>query len=186
VNLLSWIFLTELLFLFSGWVIWIAGKMVAKSTPNDTIYQFACIFWRTMRNRPPPLKEVIPDADDLEMEGDEDSLIDGLMGNEEKAPEKLGVPTTPGIRMATINVKVVPHASRDQVCGFLGKALKVQVMAPAEAGKANKAVIDLLASTLGLKAHQIQLLRGHYQEQKVLQIAGLTQQELDGKLSSFQ
>lgn len=185
-NLLNWIFLTELLFLFCGWVIWIAGKMVARSTPNDTIYQFACIFWRTMRNRPPPLKEVIPDADDLELEGDEDSLIDTLVDKEQKAPDKLNVSATPGLRMATINIKVVPHASRDQVCGFLGKALKVQVMAPAEAGQANKAVIDLLASTLGVKSHQIQLIRGHYQEQKVLQIAGITQQELDSKLSNFQ
>src|ERR1044071_5729997 len=102
--------------------------MVAKSTPNDTIYQFACVFWRTMRNRPPPLKEVVPDADELGLEGDEDSLIDGLMGEQEKPPEKLDVPqaATPGIRMATVNVKVVPHASRDQVCGFLGKSLKVQ------------------------------------------------------------
>jgi uncharacterized protein (TIGR00251 family) len=186
VNLLNWIFLTELLFLFCGWVIWIAGKMVAKSTPNDTIYQFACIFWRTMRNRPPPLKEVIPDADDPGLEGDEDSLIDSLVDNQEKPPDKMDVPATPGLRMATINVKVVPHASRDQVCGFLGKSLKVQVMAPAEAGQANKAVIDLLSSTLGLKAHQIQLVRGHYQEQKVLQIAGITQQELDARLASFQ
>ena len=185
-SLLSWIFLTELLFLFCGWVIWIAGKMVARSTPNDTIYQFACIFWRNMRNRPPPLKEVIPDADEMGLGGDEDSLIDSLVAKDDAEEKPEGTPKAPGIRMATINVKVVPHASRDQVCGFLGKSLKVQVMAPAEAGKANKAVIELLSATLGIKSHQIQLVRGHYQEQKVIQIAGLTQQELDAKLASFQ
>ena len=48
-----------------------------------------------------------------------------------------------------LKVKVLPNSSRDEVCGYLGGALKIKVRAIPESGKANKAVIALLASTLG-------------------------------------
>src|SRR5947207_8641105 len=53
--------------------------------------------------------------------------------------------------MATLHVKVVPGASRDRIAGKLGDALKVQVSAAAERGKANAAVIAVIAATLGLR-----------------------------------
>ena len=56
--------------------------------------------------------------------------------------------------MATLSVKVVPGASRDRVAGMLGDALKVQVSAPPEAGKANKAVLRVLAEFLNVKNGQ--------------------------------
>lgn len=50
-----------------------------------------------------------------------------------------------------ILLKVVPGASRSEVVGPLGDRLKVRVAAPAEAGKANRAVIELLEAWLGVK-----------------------------------
>jgi uncharacterized protein (TIGR00251 family) len=187
VKLLEWLFVTELLFLFCAWVLWTAGRLVARVSPNDTIYQFATVFWSTFRHRPAPLREVVPDDDEGgEMEGDPDALLKGFVEEEQPGGAGGAPASAAGIRMATLSIKVIPHASRDKVCGFLGKDLKIQVTAPAEAGAANKAVIDLLATTLGLKSHQIQLIRGHYQEQKVLQIAGMRQDEVESRLSSFE
>ena len=48
--------------------------------------------------------------------------------------------------MATIEVKVVPGASRDRVVGRYGDGIKVQVSAPPEGGRANKAVVDVIAA----------------------------------------
>jgi uncharacterized protein (TIGR00251 family) len=191
VNLLEGIILTELLILFSAWVLWLAGKMVSRNSPSDAIRQFATTFWRTLAQRPAPLREVVPDADAAELlAGDEESAMGSLASSSSSDDDDDGRPaveqSAAALRMATLNIKVVPHASRDQICGFLGTALKIQVMAPAEAGKANKAIIEVLSSALGVKGHQIQLLKGHFQAQKVIQIAGLTQAQLDEKLSTFQ
>ena len=46
-------------------------------------------------------------------------------------------------------VWVVPGASRDEVVGFHGGALRVRVSAPPEGGKANRAAAVLVARVLG-------------------------------------
>lgn len=50
--------------------------------------------------------------------------------------------------MARLTVKVVPGSSRDQIVGWLGDALKVKVTAPPEKGRANAAVVAILADRL--------------------------------------
>jgi uncharacterized protein len=75
--------------------------------------------------------------------------------------------------VARLNVKVVPGSSRDQIVGWLGDALKIKVTAPPDKGKANKAVIDLLAETLGIPAADIQIKSGHSSPSKVVTINGM-------------
>lgn len=62
-------------------------------------------------------------------------------------------------------VKVVPGASRTGIVGELDGALKVAVSAPPEKGKANKAVLALLAEALGVKVAGLRIEAGatsHY------------------------
>ena len=87
--------------------------------------------------------------------------------------------------MAVLNVKVVPAGSRDRIVGRLGDAIKVQVSAAPERGKANVAVIKLIAATVGLRENQVQIVRGHAQPRKTLQIEGIDQAELDRRISEF-
>jgi uncharacterized protein (TIGR00251 family) len=87
--------------------------------------------------------------------------------------------------MAMLNVKVIPGASRDRIVGRFGDAIKVQVSAAPERGKANDAVIKLIADTLGLRANQIQIVRGHAQPRKVLEIQSLEQSELDRRVEQI-
>ncbi|MBS63374.1 DUF167 domain-containing protein [Salinisphaera sp.] len=59
-----------------------------------------------------------------------------------------------------IDIKVVPGASKDQISGWLGPALKVRVRAAPEKGKANRAVIALLAEALHVAPATIRIERG--------------------------
>jgi hypothetical protein len=88
--------------------------------------------------------------------------------------------------MATLNVKVVPGASRSCIAGRLGDALKVRVAAAPEKGKANAAVIELLAEALGVKEAQIELVGGHTQPRKTFRISGMEQAQLEATLAKFQ
>ena len=87
--------------------------------------------------------------------------------------------------MATVSVKVVPSARADRVVGRYGDALKIQVSAPPEDGKANKAVLQVLADALGVKVNQLELVRGHARPRKVIRVAGLEQAEVDARLAAF-
>jgi uncharacterized protein len=86
---------------------------------------------------------------------------------------------------ATVSIKVVPGASRDRVVGRYGDAVKVQVSAPPEGGKANKAVLALLAAALGVRANQLRLVRGATQSRKLVEVDGLPQAEVDARLAAL-
>jgi uncharacterized protein (TIGR00251 family) len=48
-----------------------------------------------------------------------------------------------------VNVLVVPNASRSHVVGLHGDRVKIRISAPAEKGKANKALVSLLIAATG-------------------------------------
>lgn len=71
----------------------------------------------------------------------------------------------------TVELRAQPRARRLALtCG--GGALKAQVTAPAEDGKANAAVIDLLAATWRLPKSAFAVTRGATSRDKVLSITG--------------
>src|SRR4051812_33591933 len=86
-----------------------------------------------------------------------------------------------------LHVKVIPNSSRTQIAGLLGKppiALKIKVAQPPEDGRANRAVIELLAETLGIPQSQITLLSGQTRPQKTFQLAGITLESANSMLPS--
>jgi uncharacterized protein (TIGR00251 family) len=66
----------------------------------------------------------------------------------------------PGPEAVLLHVRVQPKARRNAVMGWRGEALRVSVTAAPEDGKANRAVIELLADTLAVPASSISLVRG--------------------------
>lgn len=86
---------------------------------------------------------------------------------------------------ARLIVKVVPGASQTKVAGLLGDALKIRVQAPPEKGKANIAVLEVLAKFLGVPAHQLTICAGHTAHTKVVEIEGVSDAELARKLSEL-
>ena len=83
---------------------------------------------------------------------------------------------------ATLCIKVVPGARRDRVVGRYGDAIKIQVAAPPEDGKANQAVIQLIARALGVSPADVSIVRGHAQSRKVVHVAGLEVAEAESGL----
>lgn len=76
---------------------------------------------------------------------------------------------------------MVPGASRSEVVGLLGDRLKVRVAAPAEGGKANRAVIELFREWLGISSRDVEIVSGRSSRDKTLRIGGIGA-EAEGKL----
>ncbi len=83
---------------------------------------------------------------------------------------------------ATLRVKVVPGAKRDEVIGPLGDRLKIRVSAPPEGGKANKAACELVAATLGVDPRSVRVAHGTTSPLKTLAIEGCAQERADAVL----
>lgn len=73
-----------------------------------------------------------------------------------------------------ITVKAVPGASRSKVVGWLGDALKIQVAAPPEKGKANAAIENLLAGLFGVAASSVRITSGTSSPRKMVRLCGMT------------
>jgi len=84
--------------------------------------------------------------------------------------------------MASLRLKVTPSASRDAVVGWQGDVLRVHVRAPAQRGKANDAVLRLLADALGVERRRLRIVRGETSRQKVVSVDGLDEAEIRVRL----
>jgi len=83
----------------------------------------------------------------------------------------------------TFAVRVTPRAKRNALAGVRGESLKVQVTAPPEDGRANEAVIELLAETLGVKRRQVGIVSGASSRDKVVRVTGMACAALESALA---
>jgi uncharacterized protein (TIGR00251 family) len=86
--------------------------------------------------------------------------------------------------LTRVRLRVAPGATRAGVVGRHGDAWKVRVTAPAEAGRANDAVVRLLADTLALPRKSVTLVSGHSARDKIVELAGLEPSDVERRLSS--
>lgn len=76
-----------------------------------------------------------------------------------------------GVRL---KVHLTPKASKEGVGGLYGDALKVRVKAPPVEGKANEAMVKLMARTLGVSRKSIELVSGQRSRIKIIRVKGLS------------
>jgi uncharacterized protein len=81
-----------------------------------------------------------------------------------------------------LRLRVSPGARRTEVVGRHGDAWKVRVSAPPEDGRANDAVLKLLAERVGLPRRALSLVSGHSGRDKVVQVDGLDRAESERRL----
>lgn len=84
-----------------------------------------------------------------------------------------------------LRVYIQPRASRNQLCGLHGDAVKLAITAPPVDGKANKAIILFLAKLFKVGKTDITLAAGSRARTKTFMFASLTEQELGEKLTAL-
>jgi uncharacterized protein len=83
-----------------------------------------------------------------------------------------------------ITITVSPGAARSELVGRHGDGWKVRVAAPAERGRANEALVDLLAGALALRRDRIRVVSGHASRHKLVEIADLDAEEVGRRLKA--
>lgn len=84
---------------------------------------------------------------------------------------------------AYIKIKLLPRSSKNEIVGKEGDVYKVKVTAPPVDGKANSALIALLAERLNRPKGDIQIIGGKSSREKRIRVHGLPGEEVDKLLN---
>lgn len=82
----------------------------------------------------------------------------------------------------TLAIKAIPGAPKNEVCGWLGEALKIKIHAPPLEGRANEALVEFLAEALDVPRRTVTLMRGDTSRHKTVRIDGLALAEVKRRL----
>jgi uncharacterized protein (TIGR00251 family) len=74
-----------------------------------------------------------------------------------------------------VSVHVQPRASRSEIIGLHGAALKVRLQAPPVEGAANEALVALLAERLGVARRSVRVIAGLSSRAKTVEVDGTTE-----------
>jgi uncharacterized protein len=83
-----------------------------------------------------------------------------------------------------LRLRVAPGASRPGVVGRHGDAWKIRVGAAPERGRANDAVLELLAQTLAVPRANVTLVSGGGSRNKIVELAGIEPDEIERRLAT--
>jgi uncharacterized protein (TIGR00251 family) len=81
-----------------------------------------------------------------------------------------------------LRLRVSPGAMRTELAGRHGDAWKVRVSAPPERGRANDAVLRLLAARLRVPRGSLAVVSGKAARDKVVELHGLDRTEAERRL----
>lgn len=79
----------------------------------------------------------------------------------------------------TLTVRVQPRASRDEIAGSIGGALKIRLRAPAVENRANEALVEFLAGVLKASKSAVRIRSGEQSRTKRVEIVGVTRQQVE-------
>ena len=85
-------------------------------------------------------------------------------------------------KKTTLPIHLQPGSKNNEIVGDKDGVLWVRVKARPVHDRANEALIDLMAETLGVTKDQLSVIRGHTSRNKVLTIRGLDSEELKESL----
>jgi uncharacterized protein YggU (UPF0235/DUF167 family) len=88
-----------------------------------------------------------------------------------------------GEESTRLRLRVTPGAARPAVVGRYGESWKIAVAAAPERGRANDAVVALLADTLSLPRNAVELVSGHGARDKIVEVSGISPDETDRRLA---
>ncbi len=85
-------------------------------------------------------------------------------------------------RGTALAIQVLPRASKNEVAGVQGNAIKIRLTAPPVEGAANAALIAFLADALGVAKGRIEIVAGETSRRKLVTILGVTPAEVERRL----
>jgi uncharacterized protein (TIGR00251 family) len=71
-----------------------------------------------------------------------------------------------------LKVYVQPRSSKNEVVGPYRDGIKIKVTAPPVEGKANEALIKILAKEFKITASSIEILKGQNSREKIVRVGG--------------
>jgi uncharacterized protein len=80
-------------------------------------------------------------------------------------------------------LRVVPGSARPGIVGRYGDAWKVRVAEAPERGRANDAVLELVAKSLSVPRRDVELVSGHGARDKVVELRGIAEDEAVRRLA---
>ena len=80
--------------------------------------------------------------------------------------------------LVRLSVHVQPRASRSEIAGLHGDALKVRLAAPPVDGAANEALVELLADALAVPRRAVRIRAGQSSRAKIVEIDGVTEADV--------
>jgi uncharacterized protein (TIGR00251 family) len=83
----------------------------------------------------------------------------------------------------SLRVRVTPRSSRDEVVRWREGVLWVRVQAPPVGGRANRALVRLLAGVLDLPPSAVEVVRGQRGREKTVRVVGLDEGEVRRRLT---
>jgi uncharacterized protein len=83
-----------------------------------------------------------------------------------------------------LRLRISPGSGRAAIVGRHGDGWKVRVTEPPEHGRANDAVLRLLADALSVPRDTLTLVSGHGGRDKIIELAGLGPALVERRLSS--
>jgi uncharacterized protein len=85
-------------------------------------------------------------------------------------------------RSTRLRLRVSPGARRSEIVGRHGDGWKIRVAAPPEDGRANEAMLELLAERLGLPRRAVSIVSGHGAREKTVEMVGIDRAESELRL----
>jgi uncharacterized protein (TIGR00251 family) len=83
-----------------------------------------------------------------------------------------------------LRLRVSPGAGRPEIVGRHGDGWKVRVTAPPEHGRANEAVLRLVADVLAVPRSAVTIVSGHGARDKIVELTGVGPALIDRRLAS--
>lgn len=82
-----------------------------------------------------------------------------------------------------VRLRVSPGSRKTELAGRHGEGWKVRVSAPPEDGRANEALLELLADRVGLPRRSLAIVSGRSSRDKVVEMTGIDREEAERRLS---
>jgi len=83
---------------------------------------------------------------------------------------------------ARFAVRALPRASRTQLAGVYGEAVRVQLAAPPVGGAANNELIAFLAKKLDVPRSAVRVVQGERARDKIVEVDGLSAEQVRTRL----